>query len=61
MASKEREILTTKEAADFLNLSTFTVRKLAASGRLPSVKIGSRTLRFSKTALSQWAQGGGEK
>lgn len=37
-----KQLLTTKEAAEYLNVSMQTVRNLARRNKIPSVKIGHR-------------------
>lgn len=43
---QEHKYLTAAEAAELLNVSTATVRRLARSGRLPKYRIGSKAVRF---------------
>ena len=44
---------TVREAAAFLKLGRNTVYEWAASGKLPSVRLGSRS-RFLPSALRRW-------
>ena len=44
---------TVREAAAFLRLGRNTVYDWAASGKLPSVRLGSR-IRFHPSALRRW-------
>jgi excisionase family DNA binding protein len=44
---------TAREAAAFLKLGRNTVYEWAASGKLPSVRLGSR-IRFLPSALRRW-------
>jgi excisionase family DNA binding protein len=44
---------TVREAAAFLRLGRNTVYEWAASGKLPSLRLGSR-IRFQPTALRRW-------
>ena len=44
------EVLTTKEAAEYLGTSPDTVRRLARQGRLPGIRLG-HTWRFRKADL----------
>lgn len=37
-----KQLLTTKEAAEYLNVSMQTVRNLARQDKIPAVKIGHR-------------------
>lgn len=47
------EVMTPREAAEFLRLGVSTLREWAREGRLPSVKLG-RQVRFRRTALLEW-------
>ncbi len=51
------EILTTKEAADFLKLHEKTLSRLARQGKLPGNKIGGEW-RFLKEDLVGWIHAG---
>lgn len=51
------EILTTKEAADFLKLHEKTLSRLARQGKLPGNKIGGEW-RFLKEDLVSWIHEG---
>jgi len=42
-----------EEAADYVGLSTFTVRRLAKNGALPAAKIG-RAYRFKKEDIDSY-------
>jgi excisionase family DNA binding protein len=44
---------TVREAAAFLHLGRNTVYEWAASGKLPSLRLGSR-IRFLPSALRRW-------
>jgi len=48
-------LLSVREVAAFLGVSTATVYKLFASGDLPSVRVGA-TLRLSREALMRWVE-----
>lgn len=51
--SKEKEILTTKEVADYLNLHPLTVHRYAREGKIPAFKIGT-DWRFHKKYIARW-------
>lgn len=53
------EILTAKEAAEFLRVSPNTVKSKARAGELPAAKIG-REWRFRKADLDEWLRRGGD-
>ena len=46
---------TVREAAAFLRLGRNTVYEWAASGKLPSLRLGSR-VRFEPAALRRWVE-----
>jgi excisionase family DNA binding protein len=52
-AMTEREVLDVREAAEFLRLSVYTVRKYAKRGTLPAKKTG-RDWLFVKADLLTW-------
>lgn len=47
------EILTAREAAEFLRIGKNQLYELAGRGQVPCRRIG-RTLRFSRSALIRW-------
>lgn len=47
------EILTAKEAAEYLKISLQTIYQLKAAGKVPFKKIGG-SLRFLKSELYNW-------
>ncbi len=55
MANKkrEKEILTAKEVAEYLNLHPLTVHKYARQGKIPAFKIGT-DWRFHKKYIERW-------
>lgn len=50
---KDKEILTTKEVADYLHLHPLTVHRYAREGKIPAFKIGT-DWRFHKKYLEKW-------
>ncbi len=48
-----KEILTTKEVAEYLHIHPFTVHKLAREGKIPAFKIGT-DWRFHKNYIDRW-------
>lgn len=46
-------LMDVEEAADYVGLSTFTVRRLAKNGALPAAKIG-RAYRFKKEDIDSY-------
>jgi excisionase family DNA binding protein len=49
------ELLTVRETADLLKVSTVTVRRFIADGRLPAVKVG-RAVRIEKSDAERVAK-----
>lgn len=52
--------LTTKQAAEYLQITEEVVRQKARKGIIPSSKIGQQR-RFSERALDEWLRQGGDK
>jgi len=50
-----RRLITAREASQYLSLSTDTVYRMAASKKLPYLKIGDRVL-FDIKSLDQWVE-----
>jgi excisionase family DNA binding protein len=50
---RTRGALTAKEVADMLNISRKTIFKLAATGRIPSFRIGT-SVRFDGKLVIEW-------
>lgn len=46
-------IMTTEEAAEYLQLHPLTVRRLAREGEIPALKVG-RLWRVKKALLDRW-------
>ena len=51
-----KEIMTPREAADYLSVHVRTIYRLAKNGDIPGRKIGG-SWRFKKDALDQWLSG----
>ncbi len=51
--TKEKEILTAKEVAEYLSIHTLTVHRYAREGKIPAFKIGS-DWRFHKKFIDRW-------
>jgi len=49
-------LLTARAVAETLDVSVETVLRWAASGRLPSIKLSSRAIRFRDAAIEAWIQ-----
>jgi excisionase family DNA binding protein len=49
---KNSKLLTTREAAELLRVSVETVKLWARRGRIPSIKLGPNTRRFSAGDLA---------
>jgi len=50
---KDKEIMTAKEVADYLNLHPLTVHRYAREGKIPAFKIGT-DWRFHKKYIARW-------
>lgn len=50
---QHNKLMDVQEAADYVGLSTFTVRRLAKQGALPAAKIG-RAYRFKRDDIDQY-------
>jgi excisionase family DNA binding protein len=50
-----RRLITAKEASQYLSLSTETIYRMAASKKLPYLKLGDRVL-FDIKSLDQWVE-----
>lgn len=51
------EVLTTKQLADFLQVSDQTIKRAIKAGKLKAFKVG-KDWRIEKEAVIQWAKGG---
>jgi excisionase family DNA binding protein len=56
MADQEREILTLREASEFLNCHPSTVYRLVKSSQIPAFRLGG-SWRFVKPELRRWIRG----
>ena len=54
------DVLTLQEAADYLKVSPDTLVDRAASGEIPSARVG-RQWRFMRAQLDEWLSAGGSK
>jgi len=50
---KNKEIMTAKEVAEYLNLHPLTVHRYAREGKIPAFKIGT-DWRFHKKYIQRW-------
>lgn len=55
------KLLKVDEVGEFLNLKPARVYELCREKRLPFILIGERQYRFSKTALQNWIERGGNQ
>lgn len=53
-----KEILTPREAAEYLNVHVRTIYRLAKTGGIPGRKVGG-SWRFMRQALDEWLSGKG--
>ncbi|GFP23353.1 MAG: hypothetical protein DDT22_00873 [candidate division WS2 bacterium] len=52
---KEKEIMTVKQVAAYLQMHEHTIYKLARSGQIPSIKIAGQW-RFKKDVIDKWIE-----
>ena len=48
------ELLSAKQVASILKVQLCTVYELARSGALPSIRVGSRIVRFRSSSIANW-------
>jgi len=53
------EVMTTEQAAEYLQIGVVTLKKKAQTGRIPAAKVG-RAWRFRKSEIDEWLHYGGE-
>lgn len=53
--NKNKEIMTTKEVAEYLGIHPLTVHKYARQGKIPAFKIGT-DWRFHKRYIEKWIE-----
>ena len=51
--ARNKEIWTTKEVAEYLNIHPLTVHKYAREGKIPAFKIGT-DWRFHRKYIERW-------
>lgn len=52
-----RQLVTTRELAVVLGVTTETIRHWARSGRIPCLRVGQKTIRFDHDAVLRAIQG----
>jgi excisionase family DNA binding protein len=52
----ENQLLSYKQAAQYLSVSEAYLRKLKARGEIPYVLVGDRAVRFRVSSLNQWVE-----
>ncbi|TFH50686.1 MAG: DNA-binding protein [Methanothrix sp.] len=50
------DLLDYREAAEFLGLSEFTLRRYVSMRRLPFIKVGAKLVRFEPARLLAWIE-----
>jgi excisionase family DNA binding protein len=48
-----RDLLTTKEVAEYLRVNQYTIYRLVSQKKLPAFKVGSQW-RFERSVLDRW-------
>jgi excisionase family DNA binding protein len=56
LRTNQDSLLNVSEAAEFLHLSTGTIYHLISQHRIPCIRLSSRCVRFSQSALSLWVE-----
>jgi excisionase family DNA binding protein len=56
--NEEKDILSVREAADYLQMSTSSIYNMVCSGQLQALPKRTRRLFFSKKALTAWITSG---
>lgn len=51
----QEEVLTTKEAADFLKVSVLTLRKMTRNGNIPAHRMGRKYV-FLRSEILEWVK-----
>jgi len=54
---REKEIMTVRQVAEYLQMDEHTIYKLARSGQIPSIKIAGQW-RFKKDLIDNWIKEG---
>ena len=54
-------LLTTKQVAEMLQVSPCTVRRMSYDGKLRSLKLGYRSMRFSADAVADFVREAGRR
>lgn len=49
-------LLDYREAADFIGLSEYTLRRYVSMGKIAHVKLGSKLVRFEPDSLRRWVE-----
>ena len=50
---REVEVFSTEQLAEYLDLSVYTIRRLARDGDIPATKV-ARRWRFKKHLIDEW-------
>ena len=50
------ELLTMEEAARFLRVSKASVARLLRHGGIPTMRVGPKSIRFTRRGLLEWLQ-----
>jgi excisionase family DNA binding protein len=53
------EVMTTEQAAEYLQIGVVTLKKKAQTGRIPAAKVG-RQWRFRRSEIDEWLHYGGD-
>ncbi len=51
---ENKQILTAEDVAEMLSVSKQSIYRLARQNLIPHVRLGNRTVRFSKIKIEEW-------
>jgi excisionase family DNA binding protein len=49
-------LLTTREVAEFLNVSPHTMLDWVSDGKIPAIRLANRAIRFREDELAEWLE-----
>lgn len=55
----EKQILVAEEVAELLRVDKQRIYELVRTRRIPVIRVGDRQYRFSRIAITQWLEQGG--
>jgi excisionase family DNA binding protein len=55
-AGVQGRLLTTREVAEFLNVSPHTMLDWVSDGKIPAIRLANRAIRFREDELAEWLE-----